>query len=97
MGIKNILQKKFCKKEILLKKFFCKNFFFQSEHVLSQIWSQKFFPLQGGGGPPKKVAQHELKHILVWEFLRSDDLLGEGGPSVRYKQPDNQTHAIVTR
>ena len=24
--------------------------FFQSEHVLSQIWCQKFFPLLGGGG-----------------------------------------------
>ena len=24
--------------------------FFQSEHVSSQIWCQKFFPLLGGGG-----------------------------------------------
>ena len=24
------------------------NFFFQSEHVSSQIWCQKFFPLLGG-------------------------------------------------
>ena len=27
-----------------------KNFFFQSEHVSSQIWCQKFFPLPLGGG-----------------------------------------------
>ena len=27
-----------------------RNFFFQSEHVSSQIWCQKFFPLLGGGG-----------------------------------------------
>ena len=27
------------------------NFFFQSEHVSSQIWCQKFFPLLGGGVP----------------------------------------------
>ena len=28
----------------------CENFFFQSEHVSSQIWCQTFFPLLGGGG-----------------------------------------------
>ena len=27
----------------------CENFFFQSEHVSSQIWCQKFFPLLRGG------------------------------------------------
>ena len=32
------------------KKFFC-----QSEHVSSQIWCQKFFPLLGGGGLDKKI------------------------------------------
>ena len=40
-GVKKILQK---------KKFFAKKFFFQSEHVLSQIWCQIFFPLLGGCG-----------------------------------------------
>ena len=34
MGVRKILQKKF---------------FFQSEHVSSQIWCQKFSPLLGGG------------------------------------------------
>ena len=29
-----------------------KNFFSQSEHVSSQIWCQKFFPLLGRGGHP---------------------------------------------
>ena len=29
-------------------------FFFQSEHVSSQIWCQNFFPLLGGGGPSVK-------------------------------------------
>ena len=33
----------------------CKNFFFQSEHVSSQIWCQKFFPLLGAGGPSVKI------------------------------------------
>ena len=34
----------------------------------------------GGGSPSKKVAQNELKHILVLEFLRYDHFLGgEGG------------------
>ena len=58
----------------------------------------KIFPFSGGGGvPPRKVAQNELKQILVLEFLRSDDFWGGGSPSVRYKQLDVQTHAIVTR
>ena len=34
----------------------------------------------GGGGGARKVAQNELKHISVLEFLRSDDLLGGGVP-----------------
>ena len=32
-----------------------KIFFFQSEHVSSQIWCQKIFPLLGGGVPPQKI------------------------------------------
>ena len=31
-----------------------KNFFFQSEHVSSQIWCQKIFPLLVGGGVPRQ-------------------------------------------
>ena len=39
----------------------------------------KKFPLYwGGGSPPEKVAQNELKHILVLKFLRSDDFQGGG-------------------
>ena len=34
----------------LVWKYFQKKFFPQSEHVTSQIWCQKFFPLLGGGG-----------------------------------------------
>ena len=41
------------------------------------------------GGPPKKVAQNELKHILVVEFLRSDDF--GGGGSLCEIQTTNQT------
>ena len=33
----------------------------------------------GRGGSPEKVAQNELKQILVLEFLRSDDFWGGGG------------------
>ena len=33
----------------------------------------KIFSLYGGGGGSEKVAQNELKQILVLEFLRSDD------------------------
>ena len=29
------------------------NFFFKSEHVSSQIWCHKFFPLLVGGGVPQ--------------------------------------------
>ena len=59
----------------------------------------KFFSLYWGGSPPPtptphpgKVAQNELKQILVLEFLRSDDFWGGGrGPSVRYRWTYNRT------
>ena len=37
---------------------------------------------------PRKVAQNELKHILVLEFLRSDDFWGGGGVSLCEIQTD---------
>ena len=92
-----ILSSKFELKKILnWKKFWTeKNFwkkkFFGSEHVSSQIWCQKIFPFSGGGGSPqKKVAQNELKHILVLEFLRYDHFLGGGG-SENYRPTSRQT------
>ena len=97
MGVKNILLKNFAKKNVA-KKIIWKKFFFQSEHVSSQIWCQKFFPLVEGGGPPGKIAQNELKQILVLEFLRSEDLRGGGVCEIQTtNQPTRQTHAIVTR
>ena len=62
---------------------------------------KKFSLYWGGGGgvPPEKVAENELKHILVLEFLRSNDLWGGGGgggPSVRYRQP-NQPNVQTDR
>ena len=45
----------------------------------SQIWCYLKFPLPGGGGgggnPKIKVAQNGLKHGLVLEFLRSDEII----------------------
>ena len=48
-----------------------KNFFCQSEHVSSQIWCQKFFPLLGGGGgggggPLTKI------FLSVWTCIKPD-------------------------
>ena len=60
-------------KKILLKKFFSSLNMYQAKSGV-----KNFFPLLGGGhmSPPKKVAQNELKHISVLEFLRSDDFGG---------------------
>ena len=73
---------------------------------------KKFSPLVGGGGgwgwgsPKKKVAQNELKHILVLEFLRYDHFLGGGGSEKltgqqaskqANKQTDRHPDTIVTR
>ena len=45
-----------------------KKFFFQSEHVSSQIWCQKFFPLLGRGGPLTKKFFLQSKHVSsqIW-------------------------------
>ena len=62
----------------------------------------------GGGGSQKKVAQNDVKHILVLEFLRSDDFV-EGGyenvnrhtteqPTVHpTNQPSNPTDTLASR
>ena len=63
-----------CIKPNLLSKFFpftvcrgggalTKKFFFQSEHVSSQIWCQKFFPLLGGGSPLTKKFFFQSEHV----------------------------------
>ena len=60
-----------------------KNFFSQSEHVSSQIWCQKFFPLQWGGGgvgPLTKICFPVwtcIKPNLVSKFFPFTG--GEGG------------------
>ena len=40
----------------------------------SQIWCFLKFPLCWGGGQKIKVAQNGVKHGLVLEFLRSDEI-----------------------
>ena len=60
-----------------------KNFFFQSEHVSSQIWCQKIFHLLGwGGGPSKKSFFFQSEHVSsqIW-CPKIFPLLGGGGPS----------------
>ena len=59
------------------------NFFFQSEHVSSQIWCQKFFPLLWGGRPLTKNffrSEHVSSQIWCQKFF---PLLwgGRGSPS----------------
>ena len=59
----------------------------------------------GRGSPPKKtIAQNDMKHILVLEFLRSDDFLGvvvvgggEGSMKKFNRQPTNPMDNMVTR
>ena len=45
-----------------------KIFFFQCEHVSSQIWCQKIFPLLGGGGPLTKKFFFPSEHVSsqIW-------------------------------
>ena len=84
MGVRKILQRNFAK-----KKFFLKKFFFPVLTCIKPNLVSKFFPFTGGGGmgwggggggvTPGKVAQNELKQILVLEFLRSDDFQRGGG------------------
>ena len=44
----------YCKIYRNVLKIHFQNFIFQSEHVSSQIWCQKFFPLLGESPPPQK-------------------------------------------
>ena len=59
-------------------------FFFQSEHVSSQIWCQKIFPLLGGGGrggfPRQKIFFFQSEHVSsqIW-CQKNFPLLGGGG------------------
>ena len=58
-----------------------KKFFFQSEHVSSQIWCQKIFPLLvGGGGPSTKIFFFQSEHVSsqIW-CQKIFPLLGGGG------------------
>ena len=61
----------------------------------------KIFPFTGWGGvPPAKVAQNELKQILVLGFLRSDDFWGEGGSLCEIqtdRQPDTRHSDQISR
>ena len=43
-----------------------KNFFFQSEHVSSQIWCQKIFPLLGGDPTKNFFFQSEHVSSQIW-------------------------------
>ena len=56
-----------------------KIFFFKSEHVSSQIWCQKIFPLLGGGGPLTKFFFFQSEHVSskIW-CQKIFPLLGEG-------------------
>ena len=61
----------------------CENFFFQSEHVSSQIWCQKFFPLLAGRGGSlceKFFSQSEHVSSQIW-CQKIFPLLGGGCPS----------------
>ena len=63
-----------------------KNFFFQSEHVSSQIWCQNFFPLLvgGGGGPLTKNFFSSLNMYQAKSGIKKFSLYQwGGGPSTK--------------
>ena len=85
----------------LKKKKFQKKFF-PSPNICQAYLVSKNFPLpMGGGVRNKKIAQNDAKHILVLEFLRSDDFVGGGGHEkvIRHttNQPNRPTDTMVSR
>ena len=56
-----------------------KNFFFQSEHVSSQIWCQNFFPLPVGGGVPQKIFFSNLNMYQAKSGVKNFSLYWSGG------------------
>ena len=66
-----------------------KNFFFQSEHVSSQIWCQKFFPLlgvEGGQGPSKKIFFFQSEHVsrqILYQAKSKSNLVSKKFPFTR--------------
>ena len=56
----------------------CKNFF-QSEHISSQIWCQKIFPLLGGGGPSTKIFFPSLNMYQAKSGVKKFSLYWGGG------------------
>ena len=48
----------------------------------------------GGGGSKIDVAHNGLKHILVFEFLKSDEIF-EIGSGSDHKQASNRTNAEI--
>ena len=59
-----------------------KNFFSQSEHVSSQIWCQKFFPLLGEG-PSTKNFFVSLNMYQAKSGVKNFSLYWGGGPSTK--------------
>ena len=56
-----------------------KKFFPQSEHVSSQIWCQKIFPLLGGGGPLTKIFSPSLNMYQAKSDVKKFSLYWGGG------------------
>ena len=76
--VKKFELKKFeFKKNLKKKKIEKKNFFWVRTYVKPNVVFSKI-PFTrgggGGGGPKIKVAQNGVKHGLVLEFLRSDEI-----------------------
>ena len=67
--------------------FLDKNFFFQSEHVSSQIWCQKIFPLIGGGGSLHKIFFFQSEHVSSQIWCQKFFPLLRLGPTPRNLSP----------